>query len=199
MIINESTRAGEAFYSRSMARTSRRNHARQQKAPPQERNSWNKVLLAVVLTVIALGTSWALHWRHMMSSPAPPVQMASEPTVSFGPTIPNTSRAPGPPPKGMAWISGGEFSMGAQNPPDMDDVGMKATIDSRPIHRVYVDGFYMDKTDVTNAEFSKFVKATGYITVAERTPRGKTSRELPAKTLSRARLSFLSGSPRPTE
>lgn len=31
--------------------------------------------------------------------------------------------------------------MGAQDPPDMDEVGMKATIDSRPIHRVYVDGF----------------------------------------------------------
>jgi formylglycine-generating enzyme required for sulfatase activity len=60
----------------------------------------------------------------------------------------------------MAWIPGGEFSMGAQDPPGMDDVGMKATIDSRPVHRVYVDGFFMDKTDVTNAEFEKFVKAT---------------------------------------
>ncbi len=39
-----------------------------------------------------------------------------------------------------------------------------------PIHRVYVDGFYMDATAVTNAEFEKFVKATGYVTIAERTP-----------------------------
>ncbi|HWS98391.1 MAG TPA: formylglycine-generating enzyme family protein, partial [Candidatus Methylomirabilis sp.] len=46
-----------------------------------------------------------------------------------------------------------------------------ATKDSRPVHRVYVDGFYMDKTDVTNAEFARFVKATGYVTVAERKPR----------------------------
>lgn len=61
--------------------------------------------------------------------------------------------------------------MGANDPPDMDDVGMKATVDARPIHRVYVDGFYMDKTDVTNAEFGQFVKATGYVTVAERTPK----------------------------
>jgi len=73
----------------------------------------------------------------------------------------------------MVWIPGGEFSMGAQSPPDMDDVGMKATLDSRPIHRVYVDGFFMDKTDVTNAEFEKFVKATGYVTVAERKPRAE--------------------------
>jgi len=71
----------------------------------------------------------------------------------------------------MVWIPGGEFSMGANDPPDMDDIGMKATMDARPIHRVYVDGFYMDKTDVTNAEFAAFVKATGYVTVAERTPR----------------------------
>ena len=48
--------------------------------------------------------------------------------------------------------------------------GMQATDDSRPIHRVYVDGFWMDETEVTNAQFAAFVKATGYVTVAERTP-----------------------------
>ena len=63
--------------------------------------------------------------------------------------------------------------MGAQNPPDMDDVGMKATLDSRPVHRVYVDGFFMDKTDVTNAQFEKFVNATKYVTIAERKPRAE--------------------------
>jgi formylglycine-generating enzyme len=61
--------------------------------------------------------------------------------------------------------------MGAQDPPDGDKVGMKATLDSRPVHRVYVDGFFMDRTDVTNAQFAEFVKATGYVTVAERKPR----------------------------
>jgi formylglycine-generating enzyme required for sulfatase activity len=55
----------------------------------------------------------------------------------------------------------------------MDPVGMKATVDSRPIHRVLVDGFYMDITDVTNAEFARFVKATGYLTVAERKPHAR--------------------------
>ena len=50
---------------------------------------------------------------------------------------------------------------------------MKATTDARPVHRVYVDGFFMDKTDVTNAEFAKFVTAVGYITVAERKPRAQ--------------------------
>lgn len=93
--------------------------------------------------------------------------------VAFGPTIPNTTPPPPKMPIAMVWIPGGEFSMGAQNPPDMDDVGMKATLDSRPVHRVYVDGFFMDKTDVTNAQFEKFVKATNYVTVAERKPRAE--------------------------
>ena len=44
------------------------------------------------------------------------------------------------------------------------------TRDSLPVHRVYVDGFWMDETEVTNAEFAKFVKATGYVTIAERKP-----------------------------
>ena len=56
------------------------------------------------------------------------------------------------------WIPGGEFSMGAQDPPDKDEVGMQATRDSRPIHRVYVDGSWMDRTEVTNTEFAPFVE-----------------------------------------
>ena len=97
--------------------------------------------------------------------------MAMGASDSFGPTIPNRRPAPGPPAPGMVWIPGGEFSMGANDPPDMNPVGMNATRDARPIHRVYVDGFFMDKTDVTNAGFTRFVKATGYVTVAERKPR----------------------------
>ena len=76
-------------------------------------------------------------------------------------------------PSGMAWVPAGEFMMGAQDDPQGNDVYMRATNDSRPIHRVYVDGFYMDKTDVTNDEFARFVEATGYVTVAERTPRAE--------------------------
>lgn len=73
--------------------------------------------------------------------------------------------------------------MGANDPPDMDDVGMKATLDARPIHRVYVDGFYMDKTDVTNAQFAEFVRATGYVTVAERAPRAEDFPDAPRENL----------------
>ena len=91
----------------------------------------------------------------------------------FGPTVPNTGPTPQKAPAGMVWIPGGGFSMGAQDPPGLSNVGMKATVDSRPVHRVYVDGLFMDKTDVTNAQFEKFVKTTGYVTVAERKPRAE--------------------------
>ena len=42
------------------------------------------------------------------------------------------------------------------------------TLDAQPIHRVAVDGFWMDTTEVTNAQFAAFVQATGYVTIAER-------------------------------
>jgi formylglycine-generating enzyme len=114
-----------------------------------------------------------------VASPAGPTTSpvtAAIPTASlFAPTIPNKITPPGKTPAGMVWITGGEFSMGAQDPPDMehDKVGMQATHDSRPIHRVYVDAFWMDRTDVTNAEFAKFVAATHYMTEAERTPKAE--------------------------
>jgi formylglycine-generating enzyme required for sulfatase activity len=76
----------------------------------------------------------------------------------------------------MAWIPGGTFSMGGINPTGMTDGGMEAMDDARPVHRVFVDGFYMDKTEVTNAQFANFVKATGYVTVAEQKP---TATEFP--------------------
>ena len=92
--------------------------------------------------------------------------------ADFDPTIPNNTPAPTNAPVGMAWIPGGEFSMGCDIPSKgfCTMATMNAVHDTLPIHRVYVDGFWMDKTDVTNAEFEKFVKATGYVTVAEIAP-----------------------------
>ncbi|MET3498595.1 formylglycine-generating enzyme required for sulfatase activity [Mucilaginibacter rubeus] len=63
---------------------------------------------------------------------------------------------------GMAWVPAGSFRMGADN--------QQAEPDEYPKHDVTVDGFWIDKTEVTNAQFEKFVKATGYITTAERKP-----------------------------
>ena len=63
-------------------------------------------------------------------------------------------------PDGMVWIPGGTFSMGGDN--------NQARQDEFPKHNVKLDGFFMDVTEVTNAQFAKFVAATGYITTAEK-------------------------------
>jgi formylglycine-generating enzyme required for sulfatase activity len=102
----------------------------------------------------------------------------------FRPTAENEGRALRPTPLGMVWIPGGEFSMGARQPLQTHDlVGMQATADSRPVHRVFVDGFWMDETEVTNEQFAAFVAATGYVTVAERPPRAEDFPGVPANRL----------------
>jgi sulfatase modifying factor 1 len=87
--------------------------------------------------------------------------------AGFRPTAENAAAPPAPAPVGMVWIPGGEFSMGCADPRLCSDGGNDPMGDARPIHRVYVDGFWMDKTDVTNEQFAKFVEATGYVTIAE--------------------------------
>jgi formylglycine-generating enzyme len=150
----------------------KKHQAKPLQPPPKTSASNKKLVLVPIVILLIAAMSWAYYSRHRAAS-AQSTSESVESRVTFGPTIANTTPAPGPAPRGMAWIPGGEFSMGAQDPPDMDEVGMKATLDSRPIHRVYVDGFYMDKTDVTNGEFAAFVKATRYVTVAERKPRAE--------------------------
>jgi len=102
-----------------------------------------------------------------------PATDPSAPAASaFAPTVPNKTPAPGPAPEGMVWIPGGEFSMGCAIPSEgvCTLATMNAVNDAQPVHRVYVDGFWMDTNDVTNEQFEKFVKATGYVTVAEIAP-----------------------------
>ncbi|GAK98010.1 sulfatase modifying factor 1 precursor [Nonlabens tegetincola] len=66
------------------------------------------------------------------------------------------------PPEGMVWISGGDFLQGAV---PLDTTAMAH---EKPQHKVTVNGFFMDITEVTNAQFAEFVEETGYVTVAEK-------------------------------
>jgi formylglycine-generating enzyme len=61
-------------------------------------------------------------------------------------------------PPGMAWIPGGTFMMGSND----------HYPEESPAHRVTVDGFWIDRHTVTNADFQRFVEATGHVTLAER-------------------------------
>lgn len=65
-------------------------------------------------------------------------------------------------PQGMVWIPSGSFKEGAVSHDRM------ALPREKPNFKVRLDGFFMDITEVTNAQFSKFVEETGYITLAER-------------------------------
>jgi formylglycine-generating enzyme required for sulfatase activity len=72
-----------------------------------------------------------------------------------------SSAAPGDPPfPDMVWIPGGTFRMGSE----------KHYPEERPVHRVTVDGFWMDKHPVTNERFARFVAATSQVTFAEIPP-----------------------------
>ncbi len=67
-----------------------------------------------------------------------------------------------PIPEGMVWIPPGEFIQGAVLSDPM------AMAHEKPAHKVSISGFFIDATEVTNAQFKKFVSATNYITIAER-------------------------------
>ena len=73
----------------------------------------------------------------------------------------------------MVWIPPGKFTMGAGD----------ALPDEKPIHDVKLAGFWMDKTEVTNEQFARFVQATNYVTVAERKPDPKLFPGVPEEKL----------------
>jgi sulfatase modifying factor 1 len=134
------------------------------------------VLVAVIaLAVVGLLTLWLMIRSQpvhnaAVSSATKTLPVTPNAQPNFEATIVNSTSAPGAVPEGMVYIPGGEFSMGSLNPTEMVCGGDQPMDDARPLHRVYLDGFFMDATEVTNEEFDRFVKATGYATVAERKP-----------------------------
>lgn len=163
------------FDVRKVVRSSVSMKNKQSSTAPQTRAS-KPIVVAVVAIAAGAGITFAVLLRAPVS-PSAVVKAegmsANEPV--FAPTVANTAAPSGPAPNDMVWIPGGEFSMGAVEPVGSDNnvVGMQATYDSRPIHRVYVDGFWMDKSEVTNRQFEAFVARTGYVTIAERKPRAE--------------------------
>ena len=75
----------------------------------------------------------------------------------------------------MVLIPAGDFLMGSD--------GDQAREDESPIHKVHVDSFWIDQNEVTNSQFTRFVKATGYLTTAEIPPSWEDiKKELPPNT-----------------
>ncbi len=126
----------------------------------------NKTLLisvAVVIVAVAAGVV-------LTRAPAPeatpaPAAKKRAPEVTQCTLPAQTADAKHP---GMVWVPGGSYDMGDTVYPE-----------ESPIRKVKVAGFWMDRTEVTNAEFAAFVKATKYVTDAERGPDPKLQAALP--------------------
>ena len=74
-------------------------------------------------------------------------------------TMPTAAPDPSPFP-GMVWVPAGEYRMGSDH----------HYPEEAPAHPVEVDGFWMDASPVTNAQFREFVEATGHVTFCEIAP-----------------------------
>jgi sulfatase modifying factor 1 len=129
-----------------MTRTSTNTRPQSRYVDRRPRN-WRAWLIAGILIALVVGVLAPAFW------PASPVAADAPPKI-------NDTPPPGDAPPGMVWIPGGWFWMGDNQFPD-----------AQPEHLVYVDGFWLDQHEVTNAEFAKFVEATGYKTVAELPPK----------------------------
>jgi len=128
----------------------------------------------LVLLVAAIVTSGAILASSIVTTPrvvplnSQAAKSASDgdSTVDSEPLSPTdlstlVIKEPHPTPADMVWIPGGRFLMGSKD----------GKADEEPVHAVELDGFWMDSTEVTNADFAKFVDATGYITIAEKQPK----------------------------
>ena len=132
-----------------------------QRQPTKHRGAWGRSIWLLPL-LLAVGVWLAGRPRRDTATAQGPFQ----PTVAG-------SQASAQSPPGMVWVPGGEFSMGCSDPRGVPFGGTDPMRDARPVHRVGVDGFWMDVHEVTNDQFAEFVKATGYVTVAERPPRAE--------------------------
>ncbi len=113
-------------------------------------------LLALLALLALVGLAPAL--ADELKAPAP------RPGPSSPPAAPAAKAPPGPAPKGMVWIPGGNYTRGEAR----KIAGARTEYpEEKPVHRVTVDGFWLDVTEVTNRQFLEFTKARGYKTQAE--------------------------------
>ena len=169
------------------------------KNPPQVNLS---LLLLGAVALIAIGGLgwWLLRGAALNTDRAEIANTKkTEPTLNAQPnfiaTISNSVSTPTHLPAGMVYVPGGEFSMGSLDPTEMVCGGDQPMDDARPLHRVYLDGFFMDATEVTNEEFERFATATSYVTVAERKPTREEFPDVPEEKLVAGSVVF---SPPPT-
>ena len=113
------------------------------------------LIAAMIVTLLALVYGWIAARNSRPVEKADLVQAQAQPAIATKCGVPAGASNTAHP--GMAWVPAGRFEMGDNTYPE-----------EMPLQQMAVDGFWMDKTEVSNASFADFVKATGYVTVAER-------------------------------
>ena len=122
-----------------------------------EVNRWSRQIIVGVLLIASLAVWFG--WSHRPGRGVQGERLSCE--------LP--AQKVNSPHAGMQWVPGGSFELG-------DSV----YAEEQPLQVTKVDGFWIDRTEVTNEEFGRFVKATAYVTVAEREVDAMTHPELPA-------------------
>jgi len=118
--------------------------------------AWIAGAALLIAAVVAI-----LCWPGASPGTVPPVPVVADRVDDGrddGPPL--VVEAPGEAPEGMSWVPGGWFEMGA----------VDGNPDERPRHLVELDGFWIDQSEVTNAQFAAFVEETGFVTAAEKKP-----------------------------
>jgi formylglycine-generating enzyme required for sulfatase activity len=147
-------------------------------------------LRTILVVVVAIGVVGGLSFLAFSDHFWTPKRKTFDPSLDEKkPLKINAFQPPGPSPEGMVWIPGGEFWMGV-DPDDYPDIHPEFFADAWPVHKVYVDGFWMDKTELTNEAFAGFVKTTGYVTVAEKDPDPKEFPGVPRDKLKPFSIAF---------
>ena len=141
----------------SMARSPPATGNRRAQTQPPEWAGWKWIVFLLLGAAAAYGATILVNksgWFARSDAPTP----APAPEPPLGPQ----PRPDGSAPPGMVWIPGGAYTMGTtdKNPHFAD----------APEHEVEVGGFWMDETEVSNAQFAEFVNATKYVTLAEQKP-----------------------------
>ena len=152
------------------------NKINRQTQPTSPRYRWPWFMLGAFLLAIVLAVLW-------MSAEVRKTQRIRD--ASGQSSSANSSRgADFSWTNGMVWIPAGSFKMGGED----------GQTDEKPVHSVTLNGFWMDRTEVTNEQFEKFVRATGYVTIAERKPDPKDFPGVPLDKLVAGSIVFSSPS-----
>ncbi len=133
--------------------------------------------LTIVLGTFGVGLLLAIFWvsmevRRVGQMEHVPLPEGS-PRPGRPPTRTNSAPARAAATNGMVYIPGGTYRRGSEN----------GAPDERPVREITVDGFWIDRHEVTNEEFERFVTETGYVTVAERKPEAAQYPDVPPEKL----------------